>query len=162
MTCSIWSISGTLTGTTTSSQSGPGSNGNEGVFHIPQSSRTETSLSDGLVSYLGYLLGWVSLTPQQKCCQHILQLQPTKWREKIKLIFKEWQWLCWEPYKYHDWIITDYIKITDISFFFFWLKKIWIIIIKNKQLTSITGTFGQYTEKISINILLAEFIFQLI
>ena len=34
---------GTLSGTTTPGQSGPGSNGNEGVVHIPQSSRTGAS-----------------------------------------------------------------------------------------------------------------------
>ena len=41
-----------LPGTTIPGQSGPGSNGNEGVFHIPQSpiSITGTLLSDRLVS----------------------------------------------------------------------------------------------------------------
>ena len=39
-------------------QSGPGSNGKEGVLRIPQSpSITGTSPSDCLVSYLGYLFG---------------------------------------------------------------------------------------------------------
>ena len=48
----------TLTGTTALGQSGPGSNSNEGVLHIPQSSRTEASLSDGLMSYpQHYLVG---------------------------------------------------------------------------------------------------------
>ena len=37
-------------------QSGPWSNGNEGVSHIPQSSKTGTSLSDYLISYPGHLL----------------------------------------------------------------------------------------------------------
>ncbi len=46
----------TLADTTTSSQSGPGSNGNEGVLYIPQRSRTEASPSDCLVSYSGYSL----------------------------------------------------------------------------------------------------------
>ena len=36
----------TLTGTTAPDQSGSGSNGNEGILHIPQSSRIETSKSD--------------------------------------------------------------------------------------------------------------------
>ena len=41
-------------------QSGPGNNGNEGVFHIPQSSSiTGTSPSDCLVSYPGDSLGRV-------------------------------------------------------------------------------------------------------
>ena len=53
---SIWPIDGTLTGVTTQSLSGPGSNGNEEVLHIPQSSRTEDSPSDGLMSYQGHLL----------------------------------------------------------------------------------------------------------
>ena len=53
-------------------------NGNEGVLHIPQSpSITGTSPSDCLMSYPGHLLGG-GLTPLQRCCQCILQLQPTE------------------------------------------------------------------------------------
>ena len=37
-------------------QSGPWSNGNKGVLHMPQSSKTGVSPSDGLVSYPGHLL----------------------------------------------------------------------------------------------------------
>ena len=40
-----------LTGTNTLGQSGPGSNSNEEVLHISQSSKTEVSQSDSLVSY---------------------------------------------------------------------------------------------------------------
>ena len=48
----------TLSGATTPGQSGPGSNGNEGVLCIPQiSSNTGASPSDCLVSYPGDLLG---------------------------------------------------------------------------------------------------------
>ena len=47
---SIWPIDRTLSGATTPSQRGHGSNGNEGVLRIPQSSSTAgTSLSDCLV-----------------------------------------------------------------------------------------------------------------
>ena len=53
---SICSTHGTPKGTTTLSQSEPGSNENEEVLHIPQSSRTRASSSDGLVSYQGYSL----------------------------------------------------------------------------------------------------------
>ena len=54
----IWPIDKTLLGATTPGQSGPGSNGNEEVLHIPQSfSITKTSPSDCLVSYPGHLLG---------------------------------------------------------------------------------------------------------
>ena len=49
---SIWPIDRTLSSATTLSQSGPGSDGNEGKLHIPQSSSiTGTSPSDCLVSY---------------------------------------------------------------------------------------------------------------
>ena len=49
-----------LSGATMPGQSGPGSNGNEGVLYIPQSSSiTGTSPSDCLESYPGHLLGGV-------------------------------------------------------------------------------------------------------
>ena len=55
---SIWSIDRTLPGATTPGHSGLGSNGNEGVLHIPQiSSITETPPSDFLVSYPGHSFG---------------------------------------------------------------------------------------------------------
>ena len=48
----------TLSSATTPGQSGPGSNGNEGVFRIPQSfSITGASPSDYVVSYPGQSLG---------------------------------------------------------------------------------------------------------
>ena len=52
----IWHIDRTLKDTTNPDQSGPESNGNEGILHIPQSSKAEASPSNGLVSYLGHLL----------------------------------------------------------------------------------------------------------
>ena len=54
---SIWPIDRTLLGANTLSQSGPGSNGNEGELHIPQSSNiTGTLPLDCLISYPGYSL----------------------------------------------------------------------------------------------------------
>ena len=47
---SIWPPDKTLTGTTLSDQSGSGSNFNEEILHIPQSSKTGAS-SSNLVSY---------------------------------------------------------------------------------------------------------------
>ena len=44
-------MDGAGTGATSPGQSGSGSNGNEGVQHILQSSRNGASLSVGLVSY---------------------------------------------------------------------------------------------------------------
>ena len=61
---------------TTLGQSGPGSDGNEGVLRIPQSSNIiRTSPSDCLVSYPGHSLG--CLTPLQRCSWRIQQTQLT-------------------------------------------------------------------------------------
>ena len=55
--CSIWPMEMTLSGATTLGQSGPGSDGNVEVFHIPQnSSITGTTPSYYLVSYPGHSL----------------------------------------------------------------------------------------------------------
>ena len=54
---SIWSIYRALSGATTPGQSGPGCDDNEGVFHIPQSSRIYgASPSHCLVSNPRHLL----------------------------------------------------------------------------------------------------------
>ena len=53
---SIWLIDRTQSDATTPGQSGPGNNGNEGVLHIPQNSKTGASPSNGLMSYPGHLL----------------------------------------------------------------------------------------------------------
>ena len=55
---SIWCIDRTLSGATTLCQSGPGSDGNEEVLCIPQSSSiTEASPSDWWVSYPRHSMG---------------------------------------------------------------------------------------------------------
>ena len=75
---SIWPIDKTLSGATTPSQSGPGSDGDEGVLLILQSSCiTEASLSNCLVSYPGHLLESRDLTPAHRCSRCILQPQLT-------------------------------------------------------------------------------------
>ena len=69
---SIQPIDKALSGATTQGQRGPGSNDNEVVLHIPQSSSiTETLPSDCLVSYPGHSLGGV-LASLQRCNQYIL------------------------------------------------------------------------------------------
>ena len=57
---SIWPIDGTLSSTTTPSQSEPESNGNEGVISFLQSYKTEASRLDGLVSYPVHSHWWAS------------------------------------------------------------------------------------------------------
>ena len=54
--CSIWPIDRTLSGSTTLGQSGPGSNDNEEVLHIPQISKARASSLDSLILYPEYLL----------------------------------------------------------------------------------------------------------
>ena len=56
----IWPVERTLSVTNTPGQSGLWGRGNEGVLHIPQRSRTDAFLSDGLESYPGHSLGGVS------------------------------------------------------------------------------------------------------
>ena len=74
---SIQPIDTAQSGATIPGQSGPGSNGNEGVFCIPQSlSITGTSPSDCLVSYPGHSLRG-GVTSLQRCNRCILQSQPT-------------------------------------------------------------------------------------
>ena len=59
---SIWSIDRALSSASTPGQSGHGSDGYEGIHHIPQSFNINgTSPSDCLVSYPGHLLGEVLL-----------------------------------------------------------------------------------------------------
>ena len=75
---SIWLIDRTQSGATTPGQSGAGSNGNERVLCIFQSSSiTVTSQSDCLVSYPGHSLG-TGLTALQRCSRCILQSQLTE------------------------------------------------------------------------------------
>ena len=69
---------------TTQRHRGPGSDGNEGVFHIPQSSSiTEASTLECLVSYQDILWGF-SFPLLRRCSRCILQYQPT--RLKVPLV----------------------------------------------------------------------------
>ena len=58
---SIWPIERTRLGAITLGQSGPGSNGTEGVLQISQSSKIGVSQPDCFVSYLGHSLGVILL-----------------------------------------------------------------------------------------------------
>ena len=107
MFSSIWPIDRTLSGATTSGQSGPGRDDKE-LFHIPQSSSiTGASQSDCLVLYPGHLLGGgeVGLTPLQQCNRYILH--PFDWSSLFYLTHRqdpircyhsrsEWTWEQWQ------------------------------------------------------------------
>ena len=72
-------IDKTLAGVSIPGQSGPGSDGNEGVLYISLSSSiTEASPSDCLVSYTRTLVGGGGLTLLQRCSRCILQPQPAR------------------------------------------------------------------------------------
>ncbi len=64
---SVWPIDRTLSGATTLDQGEPGSDGNEGVLHIPQSSSISGIWSsDCLVSYPGHPLEWSYLSAEMQ------------------------------------------------------------------------------------------------
>ena len=72
----IWYIERTISSATTPGQCGPGSDRNDRVLHIPQSSSiTGASPSDCFVSYQDTRRG--SLTPPQRSSRCIQQPQPT-------------------------------------------------------------------------------------
>ena len=74
----IYTIDRTLSGATTPGQSGPGSDGNEGVLRIPQSSNiTGTSPSDYLVSLTGHSLGRFLYPSVEK--QSVYSTAPADW-----------------------------------------------------------------------------------
>ena len=73
---------GPLSGATTPGQSGPGSDGNEGILCIPQSSSiTWTSPSDCLASYPVHLLGG-GLTSSAEM-QSVYSTAPADWTSCI-------------------------------------------------------------------------------
>ena len=81
---SIWPIDRNLSGATTLGQSGPESDGNKEVFHIPQSSSiTGTSPLDYLVSYAGHSLGGVGSYPSAE--KQLVFLQPQSTGQLIHL-----------------------------------------------------------------------------
>ena len=81
---SIWAIDRTLSDATTLGQRGPGSKDNKRVLHIPQSSKTGSSLLEVLVSYQD--TRWVGFffTSLQRCSQCILQPKPNGPSQRVE------------------------------------------------------------------------------
>ena len=79
--CYIWPINRTLLGATIPGQKGAGSNGNEGVLHIPQISKAEVLPSDDLTLFdvWGVLL----------LCRDAVSVFYSSSRTGLYLIFKE-------------------------------------------------------------------------
>ena len=88
---SIGLIDRALSDATTLGQSGPGSDGNEGVLHIPKSSSiTGTSPSDCLVSYPGHSLGGGYASAEAQLVYSVYSTVPGDWatynlKEKNKI-----------------------------------------------------------------------------
>ena len=74
---SIWLIDKFLPGANTLGQSKPGTNGNEGVLHIPQSSKAGALPSDSLMSYSEHLLEGESCPSVEM--QSVYSTDPTDW-----------------------------------------------------------------------------------
>ena len=96
---SIWFIDRTLTGATTSGQNGQGSNGNQRILCIHQSSKTRISLD--LVSYLGQSLGCEILTK----CRDAVGIFYSWKNELKKTMERSWKesifadlWKAWKQY----------------------------------------------------------------
>ena len=77
----------TLSGATTPSQSGPGSDGNEEVLCIPQNSSFIGALtSNGLVSYPEHSGEWESYPSAEM--QSVYSAAPAEWATTYKLYFE--------------------------------------------------------------------------
>ena len=90
-------IDETLSVTTTTGRSGPGSNGNEEVLHIPRSSRIiEFSPSDALVPYTRTLIGRLSYLSAEM--QSAYSTAQTNWTS-LTIVFSLTITLHWVPRK---------------------------------------------------------------
>ena len=114
---SIWPIDRTLSGATTSDQSGPGSDGIERELCIPEfSSNTETSQSDCLVSYPGQSLVGGKVYPTVEK-QSLYSTAPADWAKITKAVIRG------------DLIVMNFDKILQtfsllicVFLMFFWFK----------------------------------------
>ena len=101
---SIWPIDMTLSGATTLGLSRPDSNGNEGVYHIPQISKLQASPSDCSMTYPGHWLADASITPRLRCYRCILQPRTTGlcswWWRKYGFMHFSWGLVWSEPILY--------------------------------------------------------------
>ena len=105
----------TLSGITSPGQSGPGSDGNEGVHCIPQRSRiTEASWTDCLVSYPGHSLGEsypsteMQSAPANQTMMYFSVIHRKLFFGIILLLYK----------KYSPYILSPFRRIKTVCFVF--------------------------------------------
>ena len=102
---SIWPINWTLTGATTPEKSGPVSDGNEGVLHIPQRSSITGNLpSDCLVSYPGHLLGVGNHSAEKQSMYSTALADWTRW------VFMHFTVHKWSSYLFFFLICISFLK----------------------------------------------------
>ena len=109
---SFWPIDSTLSGGTTPGYSGPGSDGNEELLHIPQSSSiTGTSPSYCLVSYIGHSLGKSYSSTEM---QSVYSTTPSQLDQHASwVIIKK---VLWEPYQsHHNGLFSLLLVLRDFA-----------------------------------------------
>ena len=115
----IWPIDQPLSGATTPSQSGPGSEGNEGVLRIPRSSSiTEASLSDCLMSYQD--TRWECRIPLAEI-QSVYSATSTDWATRHSLWVGSYSSVEMQsvyPVATADWALKNKKKTSYFAFFF--------------------------------------------
>ena len=111
--CSIRLIDRTLSSATTPGQSGPRSNGNEGVLCILQISKYGASPLDGLMSYPGHSLE-KGLTPLQRGSWCILQPKPTGL--PLLVNYNKTTWNAVYTIQFVDWWIEKHRHWIGIGF----------------------------------------------
>ena len=120
---------GPLSGATTPGQSGPGSNGNEGVLCIPQSSSIAGTSPSDLFSVISETLVRWGLTPLQRCSQCILQPQLTG------QAFREGQKWC-----NHTLVLTKLYFLKNSWFYF--IRVIWFPCRRWPTISSLCFTYA--------------------
>ena len=100
---SIWPMDRTLSGATTPSQSGPGSDSNEEVLRIPKAPALKEFYNQIVSCLIQDTIWWGGLTSQQRSSRCILQPQPTG-----KSIYGNAHKICRKSCSYCD------VKLTKI------------------------------------------------
>ena len=119
---SIRPIDRTLSGATIPGQSGPGSNGDEGVLHIAQSiSITWTSLLDRLVSYIGHGGGGAYSSAVLQSVHSTADWTILNWEEYFHLKPMS-MWFCWYCRKgpdFADTLLQNSLHKSKISLYIY-------------------------------------------
>ena len=106
MNSSTWPIDGTLIGTTTPGQSKSASNCHKGILHIPQSSRTEVTPSNGQC-HIQYTRWEEGPNLLQRCSLFILQPRVKNWFKPVYFYHFMYSVYCLHFYWYFHNVSVD-------------------------------------------------------